>query len=245
MTKSSWEGQGSFPLILPFLRLSSKETRAWTKGRNSEAENEAETRKERCLPACSPWLAQVTFLDTPGLPAQGHHHPPWARPSPSIVNQDNITTDLLTGQSSQNIFSPMTPHSQTCLGLCQIDTKVRTCTWSHLRSRLIMMWFVKTTQDYQGRHNCSSKSRQKLWWRNLPQGSAPFPFFPYTCGLGLSVTWLLPEEKAEKRVCEEDQGQNGHDQDMKQAKSREQEDEALQLRGPPARVCTALQQAPF
>lgn len=65
MTKSSWEGQGLFPLTLLSLRLSSEDIRGQTKVRNSETENEAEIRKERYLPACSPWLAQVTFLDTP------------------------------------------------------------------------------------------------------------------------------------------------------------------------------------
>jgi hypothetical protein len=51
-----------------------------TQGRNLEAGAVAEAMKGCCLLACFPWLAQLAFLQNPGLPAQGWHHPQWALP---------------------------------------------------------------------------------------------------------------------------------------------------------------------
>ena len=57
-------------LILP--RLSSRNIRSGTQGRNPEEETEAEAAEEkRCLLACFPRLAQRTFLYNPEPPAQG------------------------------------------------------------------------------------------------------------------------------------------------------------------------------
>lgn len=36
---------------------------------------EADSTEEHCLPACSPWLAQLSFLHISGPPAQVWHHP--------------------------------------------------------------------------------------------------------------------------------------------------------------------------
>lgn len=38
-------------------------------GRDMEVESEAETMEGCCLLACSPWLVQLLFLNSPGLPA--------------------------------------------------------------------------------------------------------------------------------------------------------------------------------
>jgi hypothetical protein len=69
-------------------------------GTGLKAGAEAETMKECCLLACSPWLAQLAFLYNPGSPVCSGLDPPT-----STINHENALTDLPVGQSEGSIFS--------------------------------------------------------------------------------------------------------------------------------------------
>lgn len=123
MTKSNWEGKGLFQPPLPYNSLSSKEVRA---GTWSQEMKQRPWRNIALLSmACSTY-----FFTHPGnyLRRDSTTHS-CLDPSTSIINQENITTDLYTGQSYQSIFSLKVPHSQIGLGSCQVDIKTTsTCT---------------------------------------------------------------------------------------------------------------------
>ena len=79
---------------------------------------EAEAMEEYCLLACFLWLAQFAFLNNTGPPVLV-----WqcARLSKSIIEQENVLTNLPTSQSNGNSFSVDIPSFQIHLGLCQVD----------------------------------------------------------------------------------------------------------------------------
>lgn len=58
-------------------------------------ELEAETMEKHCLLPCFPWLTQLSFLYSPGPPAQGWHH--LHRTVPTHINQQS--KQCPTGQS--------------------------------------------------------------------------------------------------------------------------------------------------
>jgi hypothetical protein len=59
--KQKFEGQRVFIWLTGYTLLS----------RGAEAGTDPETMEEHCLPICSPWLAQLPFIDSPDPPAQG------------------------------------------------------------------------------------------------------------------------------------------------------------------------------
>jgi hypothetical protein len=67
-----------------------------TQGRNLQAGAEAEAMEGCCLLACSPWLAQGIFIYSPGLLAQGWHHPHWAGPFHINIQVNGEDMALLT-----------------------------------------------------------------------------------------------------------------------------------------------------
>jgi len=77
--------KGFIQLTLPHCCSSPKEVRTGTQaGQKAGADAEA---MEGCfLLACSPWLAQLVFLENPRPPAQGPYHSQRAGPSPLITN---------------------------------------------------------------------------------------------------------------------------------------------------------------
>lgn len=83
------------------------------------AETEAETIQEHCLPACSLWFAQHTFLYTPGLPTWGCHSPQW----PINHSSRKFPTDLPTGHLME-AFSQSRVLFPDNSSLCQINKKL-------------------------------------------------------------------------------------------------------------------------
>jgi len=83
-----------------------------------EAGADAEAMEGCCLLACFPWLTQPAFLQNPGPPAQGWHHPQWAGPSHprSIIEKMPYSwvswRHFLRGRSFLCVNS----------SLCQVDT---------------------------------------------------------------------------------------------------------------------------
>ena len=77
--------EGFIPLTLPHHSLSWREAREGPQGRNLEAGTKAEAMGECCLLACSPWLAQPTFLHYSKPPA----HTELGPPTPITTNNNN------------------------------------------------------------------------------------------------------------------------------------------------------------
>lgn len=79
-----------------------------SQGKNLEVRIEAETMKACCLLACFPWLAQATFLYSPGPPSQESHYPQWPA-FPPIINQENapqICPQTNLAETNPQLFPP-------------------------------------------------------------------------------------------------------------------------------------------
>lgn len=93
-----------------------RKVRAGTQERNLESGTEAEDTQEDTqagepLAQLSPWLAQLAFLETPGLLVLiWHAHSGLSLPS-SIVQSRKHPTDLPTGHCNGSIFSIEAPSS--------------------------------------------------------------------------------------------------------------------------------------
>jgi hypothetical protein len=84
--QASWRGKGLFSLYFHIpVHHQRKSGLELTQGRNPESGADAEdTESDAYWIACS-GLAHLAFLQNPGPPAQGWHHPQWALP-PLITN---------------------------------------------------------------------------------------------------------------------------------------------------------------
>jgi hypothetical protein len=76
-----------FSLLLDHRPLWKKSEQDLKQGRNLEAETDAETMEECCLLACFTRACSACFLQNPGTPVQGWHHPKWAGLYPVITEK--------------------------------------------------------------------------------------------------------------------------------------------------------------
>lgn len=74
-----------------------REIRAGSQGRSLEIGSEPEAVEEWCLLTCAPWLVQLAFSNSVGLPAQGGTTPSRMGPSIPVISK-KMPHSLPTGQ---------------------------------------------------------------------------------------------------------------------------------------------------
>lgn len=95
--------------------------------------------KECCLVACSLWLAQLDFLYSPGLPAQGDTtHSGLSHPI-AIFSQDIFSTYMTIGQSDRGDFSAKFPFSQMTLVQVKLTVKINPCAGQYSNTFLLIL----------------------------------------------------------------------------------------------------------
>ena len=123
MTTGKLESKGFIWLILPHdCSLKKEKSKQELKpGRNQETGTDAEAMEGRCLLTCSLCLSQPAFLQNPGPPAQGWHHPQSTGPSPhqSLIKKMPHRLSY-TAWSYGNIFSTEAPSFQITLACVKL-----------------------------------------------------------------------------------------------------------------------------